>query len=1371
MSNIMDVARSAVSAYRTALGITGENIANVNTEGYRRREVTTSQIGGAQTTVTTLATGGQGVQIDQIRRAFDALLAGRVRTSTSDVSAAQSHLDAAMAVEGVLLPNTGGIDAALEDFFAQIGSLASSPADTSLRRVTIEAGRTLASAFQNIAAGLGRLRDDTAAAATLSATQATQDLAALTELQLRFTSNTGTVGALNPLHDERDRLLSSLSQNLGISVDLDEIGRATIRLGIDGGGPLLMGEGGPATLSVTAGEDLTLTIDRAGTSRQSRMIGTGALGGYVAALGAIDTAMQEVDALARKIAGEMNAVHAAGLDLTGAPGGDMFSLDGWHLTRAAGNQGYARAVITPTGAPIGPVTLIRDTANGVWRAEDAQGNVLGSADRLLVLPGVTVEIEGDPANGDRLMLTPTSGRAADMRFLPSVPERLAAAVATLVAPAPGNSGSGTVAMQRTTVAAPPIPVLSDLLDGAGSGAGAVTLLSSGVVGYIPAGTTAATLASLGAQASADLALSDSAVAGTASLSVTLDGTTHSFALATLSDGTPRPASWGVADLAAALTDGRLTTANGTTFASLGLAAAGRDGLLTLSRASGDFTAVTLDGTAASLSPAAAQGGTIQLFTREGRQIAGTPMSAADIALLFTTENGFLPGAQYVTDYLEAPHGIGYRGLTLSSTQATGLQSVTLAPLPAVAWAGTGEGPANTALTLSLEEPGSLPRPLTLPQGSSAKRLAAMLDAANPGLAARADTAATLSVAGDGRVTFLLEGDNATPLSVGGEVAGGRLDSLLLAVNALTGTTGISAELSPDGTRLLLRHPEGADIRLTAFDHSANGTATLHPVTAEALPQGDPVTLTGTLRNARLSGHVTLQQRDVFTLSLGTTRIDSRPDALAGGLVRETTSAAGAIRTLTFRHDAAFDATAAATDGSAALAGPTRYGLTLGGRSVTLDTASAQATDASAVAAGLAALLRADMPTASLTGAALARLPAEGTSTLVRLDGQDYVLRMTGGTVQVSGPETGRLTASFDATNRLHLAVTGGSTDAGFITIPASTSAAAFGLSPAQSPTARLTGTPVDPAALPATFEVEIGPARYSLAVTAGPAVTLPAGFPGAATIGPDGAITLDLPATASPARILPGAGATAAGFASLGTALSVRDGSLTLTSADGTPFDADVTTTSLAGQRIGLSGLPPEDIIVVMTGTGSLRLAGSVTAGPPPAQSAAVELRVLDSAARRVGLFDIATGHSIGTRVLDSTGATTIDGLSIALSGNPATGDAFRLTPNTDGRNDGRALDAILGLRFADPRTGKGGFARILSDLQSQVGTRTAAAGQKLSAVKAVNDTILRADAEQGAVDLDREAARLLELQQNYQAAAQIMTVAKELFDTLINSI
>lgn len=1367
MSNIMDIARSAVGAYRTALGVTGENIANVNTEGYRRRDVTTSQIGGAQTTVTTLATGGQGVQIDMIRRAFDSLLSERLRTSTADVSAAEVHLDATKAVETTLLPNTGGIDAALEDFFASMGSLASSPADTSLRRVAIEAGRTLASAFQGIAANLMRLRDDTLHAAEMAATQATTDLHDLQELQQRFSSNTGTVGALNPLHDERDRLLSSLARQLGIAVDLDPYGRATVTLGTSGGGPTVLGDGGAANLTVTGDPDLTLHIARTGAVTESRMIGSGALGGYVTALGAIDAALQEIDALARKMTGEINAVHAAGLDLTGAPGGDMFSLDGWHMTRAVGNQGYARADIIPTGpATTGPITLIRDAALNVWRAEDTQGNILGSADRLLVLPGLTIEIEGAPANGDRLIFSPTMGRAANMRFLPEVPERLAAAVATLVAPAPGNAGSGSVKMQATTVAAPPGPALSTVLGGGAGGAGAVTLLSAGVVGHIPAGTTSLSLASLGAQATADVTLTDAQAASAGTLSVTIDGTTHSFDLTTRADGTPRPAGWTTAQLAAALTAGQFETATGETFARLGLAAAGSDGLLTLARNSGNFGSATIDGTAATVSPAADQGGTVQIFTREGRHVAGTPMTAADVALLFTTANGFLPGAEYVTDYLQAPGGNGYRGLTLDSTQATGLQTVSFAVHPAATWSGSAEAAAAPARALMLEQPGASPQAITLPQGSSARRLATLLNDAYPGMVATAQTTATLEIPQDGLVRFMLEGVNATPLAVSGDVAGGRLESLLLAVNALSGSSGVTAELSPDGSRLMFSQADGADLRITGFRHDAGGTAMLRTTNALGLPDGTPVTLGATADAARLSGRITVAQSQRFTLTHDGARTDSTADALMGGLVSSAVSDAGATRVLTFAIDPSLDATGAKGDGTAVLAGPTRYGLSLAGRSVTLDTTVAATATAAEVAAGLATLVREGMPVAAMTGAALARLPTEGASTLIRLDGQDYVLRMTNGTVAVLGPEPGRLSASFDALNRLQLVVNGGSTDAAFLSVPSTTSSAAFGLSAAQHPTTRLTGQPATP---PAALTVEIGTTRYAVTVNAGPTVSVPAGFPGTVGFTANGSLTLEIPATAAAARILPGA--EAAGIPSLGVAISASGEDLVLRSADGTPIPASVTTSSLVGQRLTLTNLPPEDLIVVMTGSGALRLAGRVTTGQPPAVAAPVELRILDADARRVGLFDIATGHSIGTRVLDSTGGTVIDGLSIAVSGNPTTGDAFRLTANSDGRNDGRALDAILALRFPDLQTGKGGFARILSDLQSEIGTRASAAEQKLSAVTAVNDTIRRADAEQGAVDLDREAARLLELQQNYQAAAQIMTVAKELFETLLNSV
>lgn len=1373
MQNIMDIARSSITAYRAALTVTGENIANVNTEGYRRRDVTTSEIGGGQTTPTTHATGGQGVEVRLIRRAFDALVADRLRVATSDMESATVQQDTAKAVEALILPNSGGLDASLDDFFSSLSSLAASPADTALRRVVLEDGKALAQDFADIAAGMMRLRDDIGAEVDTAVNQITADLNELVTVQARFSGVEGTVGALNPLHDERDRLLADLSEKVAISVEYDEIGRAQVRLGSDGG-PILLGFDGAASVSAVTENDLTLKITLNGTERQTRLLESGALAGYQAALSGIDAAVEELDALARKIGQEFNAVHHSGLDLTGQPGGDLFALEGWTVTPAAGNQGYTRAVVTATGADqTGPLTLVHDGATGLWRAEDASGTVLGSAASLLVLPGVTIEFDGEPQDGDRISLNPTSGKAANMRFLLDEPGSFAAAAATLVSAAAGNKGAAVATMAATTVAPPALTDLADVLTNGAGAASGVSLLSSGVVGMIPAGTQSVTLAAMGLQSSADLSVPSGQLADMSTLSLTVGASSYSFDLTTLADGSARPSGWTMAELADALNSGAILNTAGDSLHSIGLSAAGAGGELTFAAASGNFTAASITGPGLSatgvLTAGAAQGGTIQIFTREGRQISGTPMSAAEAALLFTEANGFLPGATYVTDYLNGTDGTGYRGLSIDTVAGAGQQAISLATNSPATWSGTTEAAASPAHLVQIETAGALPVTLTLPQGSTAARLAQMIGDAIPGLTASAETAVELTAASDGRVTFNIAGDNSTPILVSGDVVGGRLDALAMSVNALTGATGITAELSPEGDRLLLRHGTGQDIRISSLSHSGGGTVNLQPAAGDGSAVGGAVTLGAGLDGARISGQVSLHQDLGFSVELDGARQDSAADAYFGGLVTRSTAQAGAATTLTFGFDAGFDGASAATDGFGAAAGATDYTVALGGRSFTLSSGQVGATSADDIATAMAALMRTDMPQASLTGAAVAALPSDGATATVRVDGQDYLLRMTGGAVTVSGPEEGRLSASFGADMRLNLTVNGGSTDGGMISLPTGTAGTAWGLSSAQAPVGKLTGQPVDTGALPATIKLEIGGTLHTIGVSAGPSITLPGGFPGTATINGSGAIELEIPAFAGAVRVLPGA--EAAGFDSLGATLSVDGDALNIAAADGAALPVSAQTSSAVGQRVSLSNLPAEDLIVVMTGSGNLRLAGSMVAGDPPTTPASVELRVLDAATRRVELVDLATGHSIGTRVLDSQGSTVVGGLAVHLTGNAATGDAYRLTANSNGRNDGRVIDNLLALQSADAQTGKGGFARILADLQSEIGTRAAAADQKVTSTTAVHDTVRRADAEKGAVDLDTEAAKMLEYQQAYQASAQIMSVVKTIFETLLNSI
>ena len=48
MPSLLDIGKSAVNAQRNALNVTGQNIANVNTEGYRRRDASMLEVSGAQ---------------------------------------------------------------------------------------------------------------------------------------------------------------------------------------------------------------------------------------------------------------------------------------------------------------------------------------------------------------------------------------------------------------------------------------------------------------------------------------------------------------------------------------------------------------------------------------------------------------------------------------------------------------------------------------------------------------------------------------------------------------------------------------------------------------------------------------------------------------------------------------------------------------------------------------------------------------------------------------------------------------------------------------------------------------------------------------------------------------------------------------------------------------------------------------------------------------------------------------------------------------------------------------------------------------------------------------------------------------------------
>ncbi len=1331
MSNILDIGRSGLLAYRTALAVTAENIANVGTDGYRRRDVSTITAGGGQSTSTTLPTGGQGVTVTDVRRAFDDLAAERARGASASQSAATAHLAGARAIETLMIPGDDGIDGTLRTFFDSLSKLAGNPTDTVSRALTLGSGQMAAEAVSGLATGLAGLRTDLlqeAAGAASAAQGLLRDLADVSSRIGGIAVKGPAASAVHPLADRRDALLDELSRLLPVSVTLGEDQRPTVRFG-SAAGPLLLQGTRTAAFSVAASDQLTLRIETPdGATRDTRMLTSGRIGGLSRAMGALDMAAGELDAFARTLSRTMNSVHRGGIDQTGTAGGDLFRTDGWDVRPATANSGALQIDVstTATTAARDAFNLVFDGSAGLWRAHGADGaEIAAGADRL-VLPGATVDVAGPAVDGDRITLTPTEGRAADLRLAVTDPARLAAASAFSTTASPANVGSASMSALVTGVAASPIPGLAGLV-----GTAAVDV-PPGVVGMIPAGTGAVTLSSLGRSATTTLP----PLPGATRLDLALGTDADGFDLAGLADATA---------IAAALNGGSRLSDTGQSLASLGLAASvAEGGGLILSRPGAPLAAgATLTGPGGSVtgveSSADAPGGMLQVITRNGRHVAGTPLTATEIASLMTPANGFLPGAVYDPSPLTEAGGTGYRGTKIDRLALPGLQSAKMAAggLDAQAELPFSTAPARS-LTLS-DASGAASR-MDLPAGASAALIAARIGSALPGVSATATTGLELRGFAAGPVSFAMTGANGTPLQVSALLSGANAAPLAQAVNALSGATGIRAELSPDGARLLLVEGGGDTITLSGLVAAAGMTAASAGAdgavtgTASAWTPGTAI---------RQAGTVEITAVQTFTLVDGATPITS---AIGDGAVDVQTSAAGAAARVTFR------AVPAIAEGGLL------HRLSLGGQM--FEAAVPAGTGAAATTAAMARALRAGAPDATLTGQPLATLPPEGSALTVRVDGATHTVRMQGGLPVISGPEAGRVSARFDPSNRLIVEARGVTDGTGIGLEPS----AAFGLAPGAG-VLTLTGQAPGPAGLPATLAVSVGGADHLLTLGTDGALTLPPGFPGTASRDPvNGALRLEL---AAPATDLSVAVSAAAGFGGPGAAVQVEGATLRL-SGRGAPLGVRADVRGSLAQSLSLTNLPPEDMVVALTGTGTLRLAGAVTPGGGKSGPGALNLQVIDAETGRVALTDAVTGHRVSEGALDGSGRVALAGLTLQLTGRPVTGDRFGILPAGPGSANADTALALAALRNPDATTGSPGLTERFNRLQGDTGLRAAAAGRSLATATAAAEASEREQAAIGAVDLDTEAARLLELQQGYQASAQAVSVARDLFATLL---
>ncbi|NBO56625.1 MAG: hypothetical protein EBU84_19000, partial [Actinobacteria bacterium] len=259
----------------------------------------------------------------------------------------------------------------------------------------------------------------------------------------------------------------------------------------------------------------------------------------------------------------------------------------------------------------------------------------------------------------------------------------------------------------------------------------------------------------------------------------------------------------------------------------------------------------------------------------------------------------------------------------------------------------------------------------------------------------------------------------------------------------------------------------------------------------------------------------------------------------------------------------------------------------------------------------------------------------------------------------------------------------------------------------------------------------------------------------------------------------------------LGTDLTLsRDGTNFSVSSLATDDSATLLDTSATVSRIAKKIIVstkngtdpiPEDLIVSVKGSTSGQR--KILADLPPTMVRSnpifpdVEMEIV--AAGKIEIFDriknadgtVTRGASLGIRNYSSGKSVTFLGATFQLDGNAAIGDTYTIVTDSNRIGDNRNGLALAQLQHRDMLgPGSGTFQEIYQDEIGKIGASSQAAQTSASSLKTVAQNLKTAfDAATG-VNLDSEAADLIKLQQAYSACAQIVSTARDMFNTILKS-
>ena len=239
LNNLLNIGKTSLQASQAWMNVTGNNIANADTEGYSRQYIDQRDNYAINYRPGAM---GMGVNAQQVLRYYDSFLEqSYIRQNTN--SARWDEQDKLMTSLETLFneSNRTGLSSTLQNYFKAWSDLGLYPDSTAHRASLLSYADNLGDMFSNTAEQIRKLQRDMSVSIQDAVKRVNEISRAIADLNRQITANTvDGINNPNSLLDQRDQLVRELSELINVQTTDNGKGNFTVQLTT--GQPLVEGE-------------------------------------------------------------------------------------------------------------------------------------------------------------------------------------------------------------------------------------------------------------------------------------------------------------------------------------------------------------------------------------------------------------------------------------------------------------------------------------------------------------------------------------------------------------------------------------------------------------------------------------------------------------------------------------------------------------------------------------------------------------------------------------------------------------------------------------------------------------------------------------------------------------------------------------------------------------------------------------------------------------------------------------------------------------------------------------------------------------------------------------------------------------------------